>query len=177
MSWEKFRLEFPQTSYYDDAFSYYQNFYGTLQNIQILRHEIVGYAEFQKRIDESEQNHEHFKKTFPWFEQYTENLDDRLPALEEELKTLLAKKMNNDEQERVASLCNTILHFKVTDDMFVAVEILIRNVYGAALIESFIQKLVKALPSGSKEIKRLSISLDLEYSLEAMKKISEARDA
>lgn len=160
MAWDAFRLEFPNTSYYDTAFNHYKNFYSTLQNPHVVRNEIIGYAEYHERIQNLNQRENQQEK-------------DMIESWEIELKYLLTKTMRNDEQERVALLCNKILPTKVIDEMFTSIEILIRNIYGAAAISTFIPRLVRALKPGSPEMKRLSISLDLEYSLEAMKKISE----
>jgi hypothetical protein len=171
MSWELFRKEFPNTKHYDNAFSHYLQFYGNMPDFSVIKQEIQGYAEFHQRAEEIENKRcslERFGHSL---------VDYRLPALERELNLLLSKQMTNEEQDRVVILCHTIILFKVTDDMYRAVEILIRNVHGAVGIESFIDRLVKTLPPGSEGLKRLSISLDLEYSLEAMKKIAESRNA
>lgn len=166
--WSEFRTLFPNTTYYDDAFSYYENFYGSLKVSQSLKDEIKGYAEFHERLDQSEQ--EQISLKTPSIDSYIESLDTRLPRLELQLSLLLGQPLSNDDEEHVVVLLEQIIPFRIPEIVFDAVEILIRSQYGSKCLEPLIPKLMKLL--SKQQLKRLATSLDLEYSLDTIKSIN-----
>jgi hypothetical protein len=134
--WSSFRREFPNTPKYDQAFAFYEHFYKDMLNPHIISHHIENYAQTNL--------YEDGRLVYP--PPKTRFAEMQVSDMEQELKYLIQlPSMTNEHQERIVLLCNKILQHKVTPDMFTAVEILIRNTYGAAALEAFIPRLVKEL--------------------------------